>query len=74
MVRAKLFVPAGAPVQLKPGDVFCPEQPKLLNTCAAPIMALLATSLLVSLKVVCPRTEVTARTSEESVMARRIVA
>jgi hypothetical protein len=43
-MSAKLFVPAGAPVQASAGETFCPVQPKPLNTCSIFIVAPSATS------------------------------
>jgi hypothetical protein len=51
MVRAKLFAPAGAPLQLKTGETFFPVQPNLLNTCSALIGAPSLTTGLVKLKL-----------------------
>src|ERR1700730_11383636 len=39
MLRARLLVPLGAPLQLKAGERLPPVQPKPLNTCSLAIVA-----------------------------------
>src|SRR5215831_10277318 len=46
---AKLFASAGAPDQRRTGEMFPPEQPKLLYTCSIPIGPFALMSGLVSL-------------------------
>src|SRR5689334_17936347 len=50
-MRAKLLVPAGAPLQASAGEMLLPWQPKLLKTCAAAMVPPGDRSVLVSLKV-----------------------
>src|SRR6187455_2726236 len=50
VVTTKLFVPAGAPLQLRAGDTFCPGHPMTLATCFVGIVAPALMSGLVSEK------------------------
>jgi hypothetical protein len=50
MVSAKLLVLAGAPDQARRGEIFCPVQPKALNTCSLWMVPPSLISGLVSVK------------------------
>src|SRR5262249_17787659 len=54
IATAKLLVPAGAPLQLKAGEVLLPVQPKPLNTCAPAIVAPSLMSGLLSVRLCAP--------------------
>src|SRR5262249_36904480 len=54
IITAKLFVPAGAPLQLKAGEMLLPVQPNPLNTCSLAIVEPSLTSGLVNVRLCAP--------------------